>query len=82
MSSISNKNSNKDFNEETASVIDVLALDFGLYPGSKKLRESLRIQQNENKNITIMDVKTKQISSADWDDVLDNILKAKHCITL
>ena len=74
MSSISNKNIDSE--------IDFLALDFGLYPGSKKLRESLLAQQNENKNITIMDVKTKQMSSADWDDVLDNILKAKHCITL
>ena len=72
MSSVSNKNIDSE--------IDVLALDFGLYPGSKKLRESLLAQQN--KTITIMDVKTKQMSSADWDDVLDNILKAKHCITL
>ena len=72
MSSVSNKNIDSE--------IDVLALDFGLYPGSKKLRESLLAQQN--KTITIMDVKTKQMSSADWDNVLDNILKAKHCITL
>ena len=78
MSSISNKTSD----DEKDSEIDFLALDFGLYPDSKKLRESLLAQQSENKNITIMDVKTKQMSSADWDDVLDNILKAKHCITL
>ncbi len=74
MSSISNKNIDSEIN--------FLALDFGLYPGSKKLHESLLAQQSENKTITIMDVKTKQMSSADWDNVLDNILKAKHCITL
>lgn len=74
MSSISKKN--------TGVEIDILALDFGLYPGSKKIRESLLSQKNENKAITIMDVNTKLMSAADWDDVLDSLLKAKRCITL
>jgi hypothetical protein len=64
------------------SEIDYLALDFGLYPGSKDLRNSLLARQNSNNNITIMDLNTKLMSTAEWDSVIDNILKAKRCITL
>lgn len=69
----------KDINQ---SEIEYLALDFGLYPASKELRKSLLKQQHNNNNITIMDLNTKLMSTAEWDAVLDNILKAKRCITL
>ena len=67
----------KDINQ---SEIEYLALDFGLYPASKELRKSLLKQQHNN--ITIMDLNTKLMSTAEWDTVLNNILKAKRCITL
>lgn len=67
----------KDINQ---SEIEYLALDFGLYPASKELRKSLLKQQHNN--ITIMDLNTKLMSNAEWDAVINNILKAKRCITL
>jgi hypothetical protein len=67
----------KDINQ---SEIEYLALDFGLYPASKELRKSLLKQQHNN--ITIMDLNTKLMSTAEWDAVINNILKAKRCITL
>jgi hypothetical protein len=67
----------KDINQ---SEIDYLALDFGLYPASKGLRNLLLTRQNQN--ITIMNLNTKLMSTAEWDIVIDNILKAKRCITL
>jgi len=74
----------KDINQ---AEIDYLMLDLGLFTASKKLRNSLLEQQksqskHDNNNITIMDLKTKPMSSAEWDTVIDNILKAKRCITL
>lgn len=62
------------------SEIDYLALDFGFYPGSKSIRDQMLARENEN--TIIMDINSKTMSSAEWDAVIDNILKAKRCITL
>jgi len=67
----------RDINQ---SEIDYLALDFGLYPGSKSIRDQLLTRRDEN--TIIMDINSKTMSSAEWDAVIDNILKAKRCITL
>jgi len=76
MSSIS-----KDINQ---SGIDYLALDFGFYPTSKNIRDQLlaRPFARQKEKTIIMDINSKTMSSAEWDAVIDNILKAKRCITL
>ncbi len=69
----------KDINQYN---IDYLVLDLGLYSSTKDLRQLLVNQQEQNNNVIIMDLNTKLMSTAEWDAVLDNILKAKRCITL
>ena len=87
MSLTSNNPANAPTNNATQSEIDYLLLDLGLYPTSEPLGKSLvepqaDLQQANDQTIIRMDLNTEPMSDADWDAALDNILKAKRCITL
>jgi len=55
-----------------------LALDLGIYPYSKVIRETL---EKESQN-QILELKPDQMTDTDWDQVLGQIIKYKKCITL
>ena len=79
--------SNDQTDNASQSEIDCLLLDLGLFPASEKISKALSerqadpVQAINSKTITI-DLTTEPMGDADWDAALDNILKAKRCITL
>ena len=55
-----------------------LILDFGLYPSSDEFKNFFK----NNKKNQILELNPNQMKQADWDHVLDLIIKNKKCITL
>ena len=63
------------------SDFEYLVLDLKLYPGASRLKEALTVIQNKTNHI-VMELDQSSMTDAEWDEVLDNLLRAKKCITL
>jgi len=59
-------------------ITNYLVLDLGIYPSSDELRKVLK----NNKQNHILELNPNQMKSADWDHVLELVIKNKKCITL
>lgn len=62
-------------------LIDCLVLDLKFYPGASSLRQALVVLKNKN-NYKVMELNPNSMADAEWDEVLDNILRAQRSITL
>jgi hypothetical protein len=61
---------------------ELLILNVGLYPDAESCKQRLERFAGSEDIETIVITKNDDVSEAEWDSILDKVMKFKRCITL